>query len=175
MNYQAPFDKKEIENIIWMGESRKQALAGVYGGGSSPGVDTEVRAVDMSVIPPEKESEWLYEKMSWFFYDLNVHRLELMQYLVYRPGGFFTWHNDNGHGSTKNIGDISRRVATGVINLSDPSEYDGGGLEIETPQGSVEAPTEKGRVSVFSSEIYHRVKPITRGIRRILICWGLSG
>jgi PKHD-type hydroxylase len=57
-----------------------------------------------------------------------------------------------------------------TVQLSDPSEYEGGLFKIENQ----EIPLwyrEKGTVMVFPSYLRHRVEPVTRGVRRSLVAW----
>jgi PKHD-type hydroxylase len=65
-----------------------------------------------------------------------------------------------------------------VISLSDPKDYEGGDFEFQF-RGS-DDPTltkivpeikPKGSVLVFPSYIWHRVKPITKGLRYSLVAW----
>jgi PKHD-type hydroxylase len=55
--------------------------------------------------------------------------------------------------------------------LSDPSEYDGGDLEIFTGTESVALEKKKGIIHAFPSYVMHRVTPVTRGTRRTLVVW----
>ena len=88
------------------------------------------------------------------------------QYLEYRPGwGHFDWHNDYSHGV-----DEAPRKLTIIIQLSDPGDYDGGrlemfGIDVET------LPADQGTIVAFPSFLYHRVTPVTRGLRRALVAW----
>lgn len=88
------------------------------------------------------------------------------QYVEYVPGrGRFDWHNDYSHA----VADAPRKL-TLIIQLSPPSDYDGGRLELFGHE--VEAlPDALGTVLVFPSILYHRVTPVTRGCRRALVCW----
>ena len=92
---------------------------------------------------------------------------EKIQYAEYHDAdqGFYDWHIDVT--PTK-----SRRKLSIVVQLSDPSEYDGGELQIQT--GLLEPVTigkTKGLAVVFPTYLLHRVTPVTRGVRRSLVCW----
>ena len=69
-----------------------------------------------------------------------------------------------------------------IIPLVDPKEYEGGEVEFHSfnasPDGKYDAPLiskdefkEKGTMIVFPSIIWHRVKPLTKGIRYSLVGW----
>ena len=66
-----------------------------------------------------------------------------------------------------------------VCNITDPSEYEGGQLEIIDPTAGpdddetriIKISKDRGNVIVFPSFLFHRVTPITRGTRYSLVCW----
>jgi PKHD-type hydroxylase len=58
-----------------------------------------------------------------------------------------------------------------VVQLSDPSEYEGGELRLHTSQEPVIIRKEKGMVVCFPSYTLHEVTPVTRGERYTLVGW----
>lgn len=66
-----------------------------------------------------------------------------------------------------------RQRFTAVAQLSDPSSYDGCLLQMRDHAGGwATAPTGRGTVTVFPSyETWHRVTPITRGERWVLVAF----
>lgn len=90
-----------------------------------------------------------------------------VQYTVYDETfkGHYGWHLDVGPSN-------SRRKLSVVVQLSDPSEYEGGELQIQTGEVSpITAEKEKGTVIIFPSYLLHRVTPVTKGTRRTLVLW----
>jgi len=103
---------------------------------------------------------------------------EQTQYTVYGPGEhFYCWHQDayaDGHDQE------DARQFTLVVMLTRKDEYDDGAFEMKLPAPS-------GRKSMFlrrsirldagdivlfpAKELVHRVRPVTRGIRRTLVFW----
>ena len=68
-----------------------------------------------------------------------------------------------------------------TVSLTNPDEYEGGDLEFdfrnqdEASQPRIcEEIRPKGSVIVFPSFVWHRVKPVTKGIRHSLVCWNLG-
>jgi PKHD-type hydroxylase len=72
-----------------------------------------------------------------------------------------------------------------TISLSDPKTYKGGELEFDfrnkdNSKNGVSNIQEckeikrKGSVVVFPSHLWHRVKPVTKGIRYSLVVWNLG-
>ena len=97
-----------------------------------------------------------------FGFDLDG--IETPQYAIYKAGDFFAWHMDQGAGE-------KHRKLSMTVQLSEPSEYDGGELELRTGADIVTAPSESGSAIAFPSWILHRVTPVTRGVRRALVVW----
>jgi PKHD-type hydroxylase len=112
-------------------------------------------------------------------------RPEPIQFTIYNaPDGHYGWHTDQfdpDHEDMKSddIQGRQRKVSI-VCNITDPSEYDGGDLEIIDPMIAPDEPEdrriikiskERGQLVVFPSFFWHRVKPITRGTRYSVVCW----
>ena len=92
---------------------------------------------------------------------------EPVQYTVYEaPSVGYEWHVD----MVDAPGELQRKLSL-TIQLSDPAEYEGGGLEFREGCSIVEAPRGKGAVVAFPSWAPHRVTPVTRGVRRSLVAW----
>ena len=103
---------------------------------------------------------WLLEPISM---------LQSFQYSVYDVGGHYDWHRDIG----ANDEIVSDRVISGILQLSEPTDYKGGLLEIEGIFGSHTTEKERGMVTSFPAGWRHRVTPVTHGIRKTLVMWGL--
>lgn len=67
---------------------------------------------------------------------------------------------------------IKCRKLSGTVQLSDPTEYEGGNL-ILCPEGPEPqyANKAKGGVILFRSHILHEVTPVTKGTRYSLVAW----
>jgi PKHD-type hydroxylase len=100
------------------------------------------------------------------FYNFKLSQIsERIQYTVYNENdqGYYDWHLDMGAGK-------SNRKLSLVCHLSDPSEYEGGELQINN--GGIIVPENgKGTVVIFPSYLLHRVTPVTKGTRRTLVLW----
>jgi PKHD-type hydroxylase len=57
--------------------------------------------------------------------------------------------------------------------LSDNYEYEGGEFQIINAEQSEASTVEqkKGRLIVFPSWMVHKVKPVTRGVRKSIVVW----
>ena len=124
-----------------------------------------------------------------FLYDLTAIDDEQIQYTIYEEGSYYNWHIDAGissafrpeqtvGSSTNKSADIStvqgeyQRKLSFVVQLSDPSEYRGGELQLMGDAGDTYfAPKVKGTVILFDSRTPHRVRKIKSGSRRSLVGW----
>lgn len=88
--------------------------------------------------------------------------LDDFQFTKYEEGDFFDWHADSNDTVFKD------RFYTIVLQLNDG--YVGGEFQLLTNR---EITLEKGvgNLFIFPSEVVHRVKPITSGIRYSLVNW----
>jgi len=78
-------------------------------------------------------------------------------------GDHYVWHTD------LIPGDAVRKLSF-TIQLSDPSEYDGGDLEF-SPGTTDPNIRKQGMMTIFPSYATHRVTPVTRGTRYAIVGW----
>jgi PKHD-type hydroxylase len=77
----------------------------------------------------------------------------------------YDWHQDINPNTFN-----SPRKFSLVLQLSDPSEYEGGNLEIFSDKIHV-VEKKRGMVVGFPSYMPHRVTPVVSGIRKSLVIW----
>jgi PKHD-type hydroxylase len=132
------------------------------------------RRGSMRKLKKTPSSEWVYDLIESaaqaandkYFYLALSNIVKDPEYVEYPSGdGQFDWHNDYGQERP-----ISRRKMTVSIQLSAASDYEGGDLQLFDAAGST-LPRDRGTVSVFPSYCYHRVTPVTAGLRRALVGW----
>ena len=126
-----------------------------------------------------------------FLYDLTNIDGESLQYTVYGEGQYYGWHNDagidsfykpmsmgnRGHGEERLNDFVNencekvRKLSFSLL-LSDPDTYEGGNLQIMNEAGkSYYAPRQRGVIVLFDSRAQHRVKKITKGVRKSIVGW----
>lgn len=169
------FSAEEVERITYL-EQLLRFEKGIVGPSASGEVNTQARNSKVSFIDVNENSEWLYQKLSDLIgkanYDLfmyDVDRVELLQYTIYGEGQFYDWHFD----SFQTHEPLERKIS-GVLFLSDPSEYEGGELEVITngsPDRSEVIKPYKGELVFFDSRFCHKVHPVTSGVRKTLVFW----
>lgn len=105
-----------------------------------------------------------------FGFDLDyVHEIQFTEYSAdYK--GHYHWHEDLDWTNNKPY----QRKLSFVCQLSDPSGYEGGKLELRFPDGEdppADGLADQGSILVFPSFVKHRVTPITKGMRYSLVTW----
>ena len=56
------------------------------------------------------------------------------------------------------------------INVNHPDEYEGGDLEFQISEKEINIPSKlPGGITIFPSFLPHRVTPITKGIRKVIV------
>ena len=122
---------------------------------------------DDKVLFNKIESALKIANIQYFNYD--VEGLDKLRFLKYGIGGRYEWHTDYGRH------ECSMRKLTGIIQLSDSDEYEGGdfefGLTDTEGSGLLKGNRDKGCLLVFPSFLSHRVAPLTKGKRYSIITW----
>ena len=135
------------------------------------------------------DERWLYDLIQPYFLSANkfagwnfdINWVEQVQFAQYTKDQHYDWHCDSGvelNDDVASQGYGKIRKLSIVISLSDPKDYEGGDFEFQFR--SLKDPTitkiaselkPMGSVLVFPSYIWHRVKPITKGLRYSLVTW----
>jgi len=130
---------------------------------------------DIAYINPANHSKWLYDILfpialeankQFYHFDIDIVT-DPIHYVIYpEDGGHLDWHMDVGAFG------VNRRKLAMTVQLSDHNDYEGGDLQIwGGGQEPISVKRNKGDVSVFPTFLLHRVTPITRGQRKILVFW----
>jgi PKHD-type hydroxylase len=166
------FTDDELTNIIKVGEAYNTNSATV---GPDGEVIDDIRLSQIAWIPLNQDTQFIYDRLGYIarqlngqFFDFDIWGfVEDLQYTVYDDDeSHYTWHLDRGSGTS----DTPRKLSM-VLQLSDPSEYEGGDLEIFDGPKPNTIERKKGMVIAFPSFMLHRVTPVTKGTRRTLVVW----
>ena len=95
----------------------------------------------------------------------NIQITEEAQVSEYSKGQFYHWHMDN---SIIMDTEPPVRKLSMTLLLNDPSEFEGGNLEIA---GKKMSHMKQGHAAIFASFLQHRVTPVTKGVRKSLVVW----
>ena len=138
-------------------------------------LNTEIRKSKNCWLEDKYLAQSLFDEVSNFNsgpsqWKLNIIYTQAIQYGIYSEGDYFNWHVDQYPKRG-----ITRKISASIF-LNDPDEYEGGELDLE-----VESPSDSPRyhsfklpkrsIVLFQSDLWHRVRPITSGVRKTLVVW----
>ena len=138
---------------------------------------------------------WVYKEIQPYIHEanrtagwnFNWDHSESCQFTKYKKGQYYDWHCDswdrpyhkpeepNSHGK--------QRKLSVTLSLSDDKDYNGGELEFDMRNTDPDKKANthvlkeirsKGSLVVFPSDVWHRVKPVKRGVRHSLVIWNLG-
>ena len=135
-------------------------------------LDLKIRKSTISWIPFNK-MELVYNDINDIVQKINrnhfgfdkIQLTEQAQVTEYSKGQFYEWHTDT---RIEMETEPAVRKLSMTVLLNDPSEFEGGNLEIANLTMN---PMQQGHAAVFASFLQHRVAPITKGVRRSLVMW----
>jgi len=167
------FSPEQCRKIIDCGRRQPPQKAQVGMNKSEGKLDTKKRVTTISWIP-FKEMPEMYNDLNRFIQRANLNHFgfddiqitENAQFTEYPEGGFYDWHMDC---DVHMAHEPPVRKISMTLLLNDPSEFEGGHLEITAP-GKF-AVLKQGHAITFASFLNHRVQPVTRGVRQSLVVW----
>ena len=109
-------------------------------------------------------------------YHYDINKFTPCQFAQYNVGDFYDFHQDSGHQIVEY--EKETRKLSIAVNLSDADSYEGGEFYFYNG-GKVEDEIEpevqkQGSILVFDSRMWHRVAPVTKGVRYSLVSWILG-
>ena len=167
------FTPDQCRQIIECGRRQMPQKAQVGMNKPGGGLDTNKRVPPKSWIP-FKEMEPMYRDLDKFIQKANLNHFgfedvkvtEQAQFTEYPEGGFYDWHMDS---DTNMAHEPPVRKISMTLLLNDPSEFEGGHLELMAPGKYAEL--KQGHAICFASFLNHRVNKVTRGVRQSLVVW----
>jgi PKHD-type hydroxylase len=165
------FSHEEIEKVHFHARQIPSEDGITYG---TVNPDTSYRKSRIGWLHMNDSHEWLYDKLMnmvveanqnvWGF-DLHT-AADAIQYTEYLGGGgHYDYHLDLSTGAS------SLRKVSVIVQLSDPTSYEGGKFQILRSKEEETLPDKQGAVLIFPSYILHRVTPVLSGTRRSLVMW----
>ena len=173
--WEGAFTDQELD---WLQQKAKEATQEAQvGSGNGGEVNLNIRRSELNWLNKDPECEWVFERLAHVAANLNAdyfgfeltgfsEALQLTNYHEARQGTY-VWHQDFGSSG------ISRKLSM-VLQLSDPSEYEGGDLQILTRKEPTSIKKKRGFIAVFPAWTLHQVTPVTKGTRQTLVTW-ISG
>ncbi len=131
--------------------------------------------------PLNPDNEWVYNRFLSTVPISNATRMETLFYGVYVEGDGMNWHKDQVKAGVDYVpidprhNYFDERLITGIMQLSDPKDHEGGDLQVLTKnQVPLSIPRARGSVVWFQGEVWHRVTDLTAGTRKSLSAWWLK-
>lgn len=166
------FSDAEIARILQLADAQPLQTSVV-----GDRVDRSYRSSEIAWLPDTEETRWIYDRLASLAlvanrecWQLDVvgfgEKLQVARYSS-STGGYYDWHMDTGEASAH------RKISVSV-QLSDPQDYEGGELQLQTGRHARVTTKTKGSVVMFPSYLLHRVTPVTAGCRRSMVIW-ISG
>jgi len=123
---------------------------------------------------PFNKMQPMYDEINTFIQKTNRNHFgfgdiqirERAQITEYTKGGFYNWHTDTS--IDMSVEPAVRKLSMTLL-LNDPSEFDGGELQIAGAKNT--KIMKQGHATIFASFLQHTVTPVTRGVRRSLVMW----
>ena len=164
------------QQLDWLQEQAKKAEQRAQAGGMKDEEELKkVRRSQVSWINKTPDTSWVFEQLAHVASSLNAqfYRLDLtgfgepLQLTNYDQSehGMYGWHQDYGGRLSP-----SRKLSM-VLQLTDPSQYEGGNLQILTTGKPVNVRKQRGLITVFPAYTLHQVTPVTSGSRQSLVAW----
>ena len=133
--------------------------------------------------------QWIYQEIFRYVHLANQNAGwnfewdwgESCQFTKYKPDQYYGWHQDSWPEPYEKdrgenfVGKIRKLSVT--VNLTEGTDYEGGDLEFDfsnPEKKNINTATQaraQGTVVVFPSYNYHRITPVTKGIRYSLVIW----
>ena len=163
------FTSKLCQEIIDLSKTLEQKEATVN---NELNKEYKIRQSTISWIPFDKMQP-VYNDINDFIQRINrnhfgfenIQITEEAQVSSYSKGQFYEWHTDT---RTNMKEEPPVRKLSMTLLLNDPSEFEGGDLEIAN---ETLLPMKQGYATIFASFLQHRVTPITKGVRKSLVMW----
>ena len=166
--WQSDLSKQQINEILNLVDNNSLFNAPVFSSSKS------IQKKRSSRICWVNES-WVQELLWEYILEANkktfhvdvINKSEI-QFTEYRSheGGKYDWHHDVNWNAQEGL---DRKLSIS-IQLSDKTDYEGGDLEFESINSSMDGKG-IGTIIIFPSYLRHRVTKVTSGTRRSLVAW----
>ena len=197
--FKSAIPPKVCDDIIKYGLSKEEVMGKTGGIGNKKLKKQEVRDLKRKRFSDVVwlTDPWIYKEIYPYIYRANKNagwnfeyeNSEAFQFTKYKLNQHYDWHIDSWekpyHKPDSNQHGKIRKLSM-TCQLSDGSEYEGGELEFDfknyaphmrdSSKHIVQAKEilPKGSIIVFPSFVWHRVQPVTKGVRYSLVLWTLG-
>ena len=198
-SFESAIPPRICDDIIKYGLSKSESMArtGAYG------TNKQLSDREILNLKRKRNSNvtwlddpWIYRELHPFIdranknagWNFNWDFSEQCQFTKYKLNQYYDWHCDSWNQPYKKEGPTKNKIRklSMTCQLTDGSEYEGGELEFDFRQYDPHMRDEashliqakeilpKGSIIVFPSFVWHRVTPVTKGVRYSLVMWNLG-
>ena len=186
------------DDIIQYGLSKSEVLAKVGGFKNKKLNKDEIKDLkrkrNSNIV--WMNDNWIYKELHPYIHQANKNAgwnydwdwSESCQFTKYKLNQYYDWHCDSWDKPYEEEGPTKGKVRklSMTCQLTDGSEYEGGELEFDFRNYDPHMRDEsihkvqckeilpKGSIIVFPSFVWHRVKPVKKGVRYSLVMWNLG-
>jgi PKHD-type hydroxylase len=200
-SFKSAVPSKICDDIIKYGLSKNEVMAKTGGHENKKLSKDDVRNIkyrrNSDIV--WMNDPWIYKELYPYIHEANRaagwnfqwDRSESCQFTKYKLNQYYDWHCDGWDKpyDRKDPNDPENgkiRKLSMTCQLTDGSEYEGGELEFDFRNYDPHTRDElqhvkrakeilpKGSIIVFPSFVWHRVKPVTKGVRYSLVMWNLG-
>ena len=201
--FQSVIPPRICDMIIQYGKSekKKEVIAITGNQGRNRNLDKNPLTKDeIKDLKKKRDSNVVWMSDPWIYREIHpyVHRAnansgwnfswdwsEACQFTKYKKGQYYDWHFDGWDKTYTEKGPTKGKIRklSMTVTLSDPKTYKGGELEFDLRKNDPDQKSTpivckeilpKGSLVVFPSFVWHRVKPVTKGVRYSLVVWHLG-
>lgn len=143
----------------------------------------DVRKSDVAFVERDDKTSWIYDRLNYVidslntqFYNFDLNGYDVFQYTVYHDyeKGKYDYHMDTIMGTGMPDDMYETRKLSVTFLLNEPGvDFEGGDFQINSGQekDAESVKMKKGDIIVFPSFMLHRVKPVTKGVRKSIVIW----
>ena len=175
------FTDEELQKVIDYCEAQGTQLGTTFGSTDEEDIKKN-RVSNVKFHERNNDTAWIFDRLNAViqsineqFYGFDLNGYKNFQYTTYNAEeeGRYDWHTDMEF-TTSHSPDVETRKLSMTFLLND--DFEGGEFQINTGKedNPITVPAPKGRAIFFPSFMIHRVRPITKGVRRSLVVWVLG-
>tara|TARA_R100000030_G_scaffold46337_2_gene35011 strand:- start:800 stop:1432 length:633 start_codon:yes stop_codon:yes gene_type:complete len=197
--FKSAIPPKICDDIIKYGLAKSETMAtiGGYGNKKLSKEETQDLKLKRNSDIVWLSDPWIYRELHPYINQANKSAgwnfdwdySEQIQFTKYKLNQYYDWHCDSWNKPYDRPNTIEHgkiRKISMTCQLTDGSEYKGGELEFDFRNYDPPMRDEskhlrqakeilsKGSIIVFPSFLWHRVKPVTKGVRYSLVMWSLG-
>ena len=199
--FKSALSDKFCNEVIKYGNLQQEELALIGSHSNKKNKGEDLTDKDIKDLKKKRDSNivwlddrWIYKEIHPYIHIANKNAgwnfqwdfSESCQFTKYKLNQYYGWHCDSWNSPYNkkdlNIDGKIRKLSV-TVSLSNSKDYEGGELEFDfrnkDPEKkrnivTCEEIVERGSIVVFPSHLWHRVQPVTKGIRYSLVIWSLG-